>query len=67
MEPLIPSRSSNIQIQGQVVNPMSNFPPAMSYVNEIKISSEHKSASGFWNDLNKMQYENQIFKNGKNS
>ena len=46
---------------------MSNFPPAMSYVNEIKISSEHKSASGFWNDLNKMQYENQIFKNGKNS
>lgn len=59
MEPLFQSGNPNIiQVQGQVVNPMSNFPPAMSYVNEIKISSEHKSASGFWNDLNKMQYEN---------
>ena len=35
----------------------TSFPAPITYINEIKVTSEKKDASGFYDELNKEQYD----------
>ena len=38
-----------------------NFPAPITYVSQIQVNSTEKNASGFYDQLNQMQYDNFTF------